>query len=394
MKRTLLAALVAILASPGPAAAADAPARPLELNLTAAAYGGAFDGLGVRRESGSMAVVEVAARPELSGEGWRLEVPLRVAHRETFGADLSELSGAIDVAPWYEATRKVRLGLTGGVFGASRPDWPDLYQRDPVTGANAPTDRYGYLAWRVGGQLYARPARHQHVRARYRFVSYDYAGEPAFDELDPMHLTPRDRGEHRLDGSWRYREDTWAIGVEGEASFAEYATLLARSRRSGSTSSASPKQELTNLEPAVELELERMEGRLRVSLRYGLELQDDPYQGYYSYTGHHPRLQVKVAATERLSLQAAVEGWYRTYGPDGSTRLEGTDTRRTDARTRVRGEVAHQLRGGLSLRAEASWVTRTTNYRDYVPPPAGTSAYDIDFDYTNLSVLAGLEYRL
>ncbi len=394
----LLAALAALAALPA-SAADDATQRPHSLDLTAGTYGGAFDGLGVRRESGGLAVVEASGSPELRGDAWRLEAPFRVAHRETFGADLSETTGAIALEPWYQASPGVRLGLEGGVLGAHRPDWPDLYQRDPGTGALAPTDRYGYLAWRAGARLYARPARHQHLRASYRYSSYDYVEDPVFDEvLEPMHLTPRDRAEHQLDASWRYHEKTWAFGARVDYTRRHYTTLQARDARTGATpdpttGERNPDQELSIYEPSAEIELERLEGRLDLSFRYGLEVQDDAYQGFYSYTGHHPRVQVKYAASDRLSLEAALEGWYRTYGANGSTRLEsGTD--RTDSRTRLRGELGYRIAGGLSARGEVEWVKRTTNYRDYVPAPLGTSDYDIRFDYTNLSVLAGLQYKL
>lgn len=394
----LLAALAALVALPAGADDEDTN-PPASLDLTAGTYGGAFDGSGVRRDSGGLAVVEISGSPEVRGDGWRLKAPLRLAHSETFGADLSETTGAFSLEPWYEATPKLRLGLEGGVLGANRPDWPDPYQRDPATGALAPTDRYGYFAWRAGAQLYARPARHQHLRASYRYASYDYVDDPLFDEiLEPMHLTPRDRYEHQLDASWRYKEKTWAFGARVDYTLRHYTTLQARNARTGATpdpttGARNPDQELSLFEPSAELELERMEGRLELSFRYGLEVQDDAFQGFYSYTGHHPRVQVKYAASDRLSLEAALEGWYRTYGANGSTRLE-SGTHRTDSRTRLRGELEYRIAGGLSARGEAEWVKRTTNYRDYVPPPQGTSDYDIRFDYTNLTVLAGLQYKI
>jgi hypothetical protein len=393
---TLLAALAALTGLP--ALAEDpAPARPYALDLTAATYGGAFDGFGVRRDSGGLAVVEVRGTPEVRGEGWRIEAPFRVAHRATFGADLSETTGALSVEPWLQASPRLRVGAEAGVLGAERPSWPDPYQRDNATGALAPTDRYGYFAWRAGAQLYARPGAHQHLRAHYRFASYDYRQDPRFDELlEPMHLTPRDRTEHALEGSWRYVEKAWALGLRADYTFRDYATLLARDRRTGS-SAGNPTQQLSIWEPAAELELDRLEGRLALSFRYGMQLQSDPFQGYYSSTTHHPRIQVKLEATPRLAVKAALEGWFERYGPDGSTHLEGADTRRVDDRTKLGGEVAYRLGGGLSLRGEVSWLRRTTNYQDLVqltPSLTTGRTYDIRYDYTNTTVLAGLEYKL
>ena len=42
------------------------------------------------------------------------------------------------------------------------------------------------------------------------------------------------------------------------------------------------------------------------------------YQGYYSLTGHHPRVVAKLAVTDHLTARARYEGWYRTYGPNSS----------------------------------------------------------------------------
>jgi len=395
MIETLAPAALAALLAAAPARAAEPPKeKRFVLRLEASALGGAFDGQGVRTDQGGLAVVEIKASPEIRGERWWLDVPFRVKHRQTIGADLSETTGAVDVEPWYQASKRVRIGVLAGAFGASRPGWPDLYQRDS-TGDLAPTDRYGYLAWRAGVQLYARPAPHQHLRARYRYVSYDFVQDPAFDELDPMHLTPRDRARHELDLSWRYHQEAWAVALRLDASREAYGTLLARDRVTGS-SAGNPKQELNDLEPSVELELTRMGGRLDLSFQYGLEILDDPFQGYYSYTGHHPRVLAKFAFTDRLVGRARYEGWYRTYGADGPDvpPLEIGATRREDNRTALGAEVAYRLGGRLSAVAEAEWVTRSTNYADYVPPPDGTSSYDIQWDYTNLSFLAGVRYEL
>jgi len=377
------AALAALLA----AAPARAPEPPKDkrfvLHLEASALGGAFDGQGVRTDSGGLAVLEVRASPEIRGSGWGIGLPFRVARRQTIGADLSETSGAFDAEPWFQVSKRVRLGLTGGVVGASRLNWPDLYQ----TG-RPPTDRYSYLAWRGGAELYARPAAHQHLRARYRFVSYDYVQDAAFDEtIDPMHLTPRDRTRHEVDLSWRYHQEAWALALRLDASRDRYATLLAREAGSGAASLTGEKQELVDVEPSAELELSRMGGKLGLSFQYGLEIQNDPYQGYYSYTGHHPRLLAKLAFSDRLTGRVRYEGWYRTFGPDGSTRLDGTATRRKDSRTAVAAEAAYALGGRFSAVAEAEFVKRSTNYTD-------STTFGIDWDYTNLSFLAGVRYEL
>lgn len=388
-------------AEPGPTPAKD---RRFELDLSAAVLGGGLDGYGVRQQSGGQMLVEVSAQPTVRGDRWYLDVPLRVAHRQTFGTELSETKGKLDVEPWYVVSKNLRIGLDAGASGANRPDWPDLYQPTNASGGGLlPTDRYSYLSWHGGAKLYARPARHQHLRASYSYVDYDYTDDPEFDPdptLPPvegiMHLTPRDRTEHHVDTSWRYRQDTWTFGLQLDYMFRRYDTLLARDRNDGRvTVGVNPEQELGMWNPAVELGLVRMNGKLEITLGYGIELWNDPYQGYYSATAHVPKAKAQLALSDRLRAEVRIAGWYATYAADASNRLEGNDTDRKDSKTRVTGELEYTLRGGLALQARLGYVTRSTNYEDYVPVPAGgASRYDIDFDYTNFTALAGVRYEL
>jgi hypothetical protein len=394
MKKTVLCALATLLALP--AAGADGGSRegPYVLDLHAAAYGGAFDGYEVREESGPLAVVAVRAQPEVRGRAWFLEVPFRVSHRETFGVGLSETGGSFDLEPWLQLSRSLRVGLDAGVAGRSRPGWADLYND------LQPTDRYSYLAWRAGVQAYARPGRHQHLRLRYRFVSYDYVDDPDFDPnagsatYDPMHLTPGDQDDHLVDLSWRYHRRAWAFAVRIDFRRRSEQVLLARKARTGSTAAVpggppytTPLQETDLWEPSVELDLTPVDS-IDLSLRYGYDVQDDLYEGYYSFAQHHPRVIARWAMTPRLAAVGRYEGWFRTYGSDGTDNLD-SGTRRVSSRFLLGAEVEYALGKGLLGRASFEYVDRGTNYTDYAPPGAA-----IDWDYTNVTTFAGLEYRL
>lgn len=361
------------------------------LDTRVLAYGGGFDGFGVRRDSGGLVGVEAALVPELRAGDWKLAVPLRLAHSQTLGASLSETSGHVTVAPTYRITRSLDLGAEAGLSGAWRPDWPDLYQRD-ATGYMPGTDRYSYLSWRVGGALHARPFDRQHLRIRYRYVSLAYQHDPAFDPAAPMHLTPRDNGQHEVDVSWRVLGEGYAAGVKFGYDHRQDFTLLARDAGTGYTS-GNPLQRLNRAEPAVELELKRFEGRLDVRLEYGYQVQDDPFQGYYSYQGHHPTVVIGYAFTDALAAKLRLEGWFRTFGP--SSKANTSDGNRLyDDKGLVKGELRYALRSGFSLVGEGEWIRRETNYPDYIPGvfPA-TRFYDIHWSYTNLRAIAGVEWR-
>lgn len=407
MKKIPPAAIAVLLASAASAADPAPKEAPYALDLRAAAYGGAFDGYGIRKESGGLVVLELSATPEARGRrSWFVELPVRASHRATPGADLSETLLGADVEPWLQISPGFRAGLTGGVVYLSRPDWEDLYQPQP-DGSLAPTDRYGYLAWRAGIQAYGRPARHQHLRVRYRFVSYDYVDDPNYNPNvveggDPMHLTPGDQEDHQVDLSWSYRQRTWALALRLDYTRRNELVLLSRSARTGSTRLApgsplytTPLQRTSLWEPSAELTLEPLR-RVELAIRYGYDVQDDLYQGYYSYGQHHPRVVARWAATDRLAAAARYEGWFRTYGPNGTEPVSAGGTvkleygdRRVSSRFLLGGEVEYLLAKGLLARARVEYVDRGTNYYDYVPP---ASSYDIDWDYLNLTAFAGIEY--
>jgi hypothetical protein len=254
------------------------------------------------------------------------------------------------------------------------------------------TERYSFIAWRIGAALHARPFDRQHLRLRYRYVSTTYTQDPAFDPAAPMHLTPRDNGQHQLDASWRVLGEGYAVGVRFGYDHREDFTLLARDTGTGFTS-GNPLQRLDRAEPAVELELKQLGDRLDVRLEYGYELQSDRFQGYYSYQGHHPTLAVGYALTEQLAAKVRLEGWFRSYGPDSKTNTSDGKRLRDD-KGLVKGELRYALQGGLAIVGEAEWVRRDTNYPDYVPGvyPA-TRFYDIRWSYDNLRAIAGVEWR-
>lgn len=383
--RPMTAAALLLAATTAGAGEPAAPERTREARATwtldarAAALGGAFDGQGVRRESGGLLVLEAALTPERQRGGFTLALPLRFENRSTFGADLPEVSGSAAVEPSWKVARRVELGLEGGVSGAWRSGWPDLYD------GLQPTDRYSYLAWRGGASLWARPAAGQHLRLKYRYVSTRYLEDAGFDPADPMHLTPRDNGQHQVTASWRFVRPGYAVALRVDYAHRQDFTLLARNAGDGSwNATTNPTQRLDQVEPSIELELKDLGGKADVTLEYGYEAQQDPFQGYYSYRGHHPAVRVAYPFTRRLEGGLRVEGWFRTFGPDSRTNTEDGD-RLTYLRGLVRGELAYALGGGVSLTARAEWVRRVTNYA----PNSATFAWD----HTNLAFLSGVEWR-
>jgi hypothetical protein len=404
MKTLRSAALAALLLASAARAADDEGGWTYDLR--AGALAGAFDGLSVRRDSGGLALVRGSITPALADGGWRLKVPVRFHHRQTFGANLSETYGSGGVELERKVVKGLRLGVEGGVAGAWRPGWPDLYQPDPTALGNLlPTDRYSYLEPRAGATAWWTPAPRNHLRLHYQYAHYGYARDPNFDQqADPQHLTPRDHGQHRLEASYRRSAESWAAALKLEASRRNDSVYLAKNAVTGSTSGyTNPKQRLAQVEPSVEVELKRLGGAMNVSLEYGYLVQDDLFQGYYSYAGHHPRLVVDWDLTEQLALRLKGELWWLEYGssskaaglpPDPTSGHLESGTRLHDHKGALSAALSFALGGGVSLRAEGEYVARETNYPDYVPGVyPGNTLYDVRWDYTNWQLLAGVEYR-
>lgn len=378
-----------------PALLGAGPRGDLSLDARAAVSAGAFDGVGVRADSGQLLVTEVELTPKLRHGAWTFELPVEAQHTETFGADLRETLWSARVAAAWRASRSVKVSFETGAQGAHRPGWPDLYQRQPG-GALLPTDRYGYLGFRGAVGVTLAPAARQQVRLGYKLLAYDFVDDPGYDgALDPNHLTPRDNLQHHLDLAWRYRRGVYELTVGVDYAYRADAEQHARSASTGSTlGGTTPLQRLHEAETGLQVELEPFGGRVDLTLGYGYLVQNDAFQGYYSYAGHHPRVIARVRLTQKLSAAARVEAWLRTYGEDGTSaaRLE-FGSRRTDRRALVRGGLRYALRDSVAAFCDAEWVKRATNYADDTPDPITDAGADIDRDYTNVKALAGLEWR-
>ena len=374
-------------------------------------FGGAFDGKEVRTDSGGVALLEAQATPALKTGAWKVEIPLRFHHLQTFGASLSETYGSARAAVENRVSKALRLGANVGFSGAWRPGWPDLYQPKATAGGVelGRTDRYGFFAWQAGVGAGIVPFARNHLRLKYEYVHSSYVADRNFDpQANPMHLTPRDNGRHRVEGSWRLLGDGYAATarIDWERRLDE--VYLARHAISGVTGFyTTPLQRLDRLEPSVEVSLKRIGGRLDLSFFYGYQIQDDLFEGYYSYTGHHPRLALECALTERLSGAVRAEAWLREYGPNskaaglppepatsGSGHLE-SGTRLYDRKSAVSATVSYALTKQVHAKVTGEWARRLTNYPDYLPGVfPSTKLYDIEWSYVNTLLLAGVEFRL
>lgn len=411
--------LLTLLAAAAPALADDLPGStaPSEVERTSptelriGVLGGAFDGMGVRRASGGLALLRADWTPRLRPGDWVLAFPLSFDHRQTFGAHLDETVAAVGIEADY-LKEGLQHGPLAGFSYTWRPDWPDLYQPDGAGGLR-PTNRYTHSRWFAGYHLWSKLGGGRHFRIKARYVQYTYVQDPHYDPtISHVHLVPRDYHEVKLDASYRHVKHSFAWALRLDAYLRQYDIMLSRVANTGGTRASDPLQEMQGLEPKAEVEWRSKP--FDVVVGYGLMVRNDPFEGYYSYTGHHPYVEAKGKLGDRFSYQVKGSAKLLTFGPNSKSLthtalpgvfVPGTDDGRRlwDNRVEVAAALRYRVVSELSLVAEGKWVRRDTNFRDYVPgvyPPALATPkpyntnYDVRWDYTNVLVVGGLEWKM
>jgi opacity protein-like surface antigen len=402
IRRLALAlALSAFAAAPTSAAdtkpGSDTPdgEQPLTYDFRARALGGAFDGVGVRRASGPAALLELALKPALKTDGWELALPLRLDHRNTFGEHLDEtVAGAtLDVT---RTSKTLEHGPFAGGKYTWRPAWLDLYQ--PECGASGTdlceTDRYSNVQWLVGYQLWSKLGDGRNFRAKAKFVKTSYQHDPNYDPAaSVVHLAPSSNGEGQVDLSFRHMIGAVGYALRVDAYYRQYDDLLSKNAGTGGTSRSNPVEKLMGAEPRAELQLRTR--RLDATAGFGFLAQSDRFDGYYSYTGKHPYADLSAKIAGGLSAEAKVEARLLRFGPNSKAATED-GKRLEDTRYTATGTLRYALDEAWSILAEGNVVKRETNFPDYVPgvyPPTASRPYDIRWDYTTWSLLAGVEWQ-
>lgn len=355
------------------------------------AVGGAFDGMGVRTDSGGVGILQLDLTPKFRSGQRTIEVPLRLDHRQTFGASLDEtvLGAGVDVV---QRDARAESGWLAGASYTLRPNWPDLYQPDGMGGLGT-TDRYSHFQGLLGWHYWAKLGDGRNARVKVRYLHTVYPRDPNYDAATSVvHLAPRDNGTLKVDTSYRVVKKGYAYAVRLDGYFRQDFVLLAKNAGTGGTSRSNPKERLLGIEPQAEIELRSAAADVGVGLGYVAQV--DTFAGYYSYTAPNPFVHLKIAPRSALSADLRAEAELRSFGPNSKSDTED-GKRLRDTRYTVKGDVRYRLVDGFSLVAEGSWTKRDTNFRDYVPGvyPSITSLYDIKWDYTNTMVTAGVEWK-
>jgi len=344
--------------------------------------------------SGAMSIVAGELTGRLSRGRLLLEVPLEYSHRQTYNTNLTEIRARGGGRVTYRFTPAVRASAEAGLATTWKPDWLDPFQ--PLdTGGLATTDRYSHWDRRAGADVVVRTSRHERLRVAYDYVLAVYDHDPSFDAIyDPIHLTPWDREMHRIDAAYRVKEGVWKFRAGVELAQWNYFFMFAGDANTGVTHAGSggeppnPLLELRVAKPRLEGEVQALD-ELTVRARYEVELMDDTFQGYLSYTGHHPEVEVRASLPSDIEVSAQAELFWRRYGANSyDYEMDPTHPplawgdRRTERLWYFTLQAAKLFGDHWSAVAEAKLAVRRTNY-----------AYAIDWNYVNWLAWTGAEYR-
>jgi hypothetical protein len=365
---------------------------------------GAIDGDTITPGRGAMSFVESKVGLGLDRGKLGLDLPIELAHRQTFGAQLSETKGSAAARGTWRLSPRLRLVGELGVRGTWRPDWLDPFQ--PNGDTLEATDRFSHFDRRGMVEVVARPFRKNRLRLRYDYTLAVYRQDDDFDPIyDPNHLTPSDHDQHRVDLVWRWRGDGMTFRVGAEAARRKSFFTFARDGHTGLThagtggEAVNPLLELRWVKPRVEGELELFDGFLQVGAAYEVEIVDDTFEGYQTYLGHHPELTLSLALPREIALEARTEMFRRRYGkrsysagPDHPM-LEWGD-RREDWIGAANLTLRVPFAPDWTAVASGGWRMRKTNYPGYTPNvwPASRE-YDFDWNYENWNGWMGVETK-
>jgi hypothetical protein len=239
----------------------------------------------------------------------------------------------------------------------------------------------------------------------------DSVDDPNFDPVNrPTHLTPTDmdrfRGGMSAVGYAFHRFWRYLIDMRGEGLL--YRKIYARDAQTGLThagvggSPSNPLQRLFDLRVHHRSTFRLVPKIMKLSLEADYTFQKDLFQNYYTFHqvdgGLYPRWDI----SGRVFLSLGYGVTYRRYTEDGYAQggahpaLDNGDTIRMALTHSSMGQVEAPIgMKNLVLFVNAKAAFRTTNYPDYEPNIfPESSAYRINWDYTNFSVFGGASFEI
>ncbi len=380
------------------------PRRGFALPVSSTLELGYAHGLHERSFDAAVTRTRLRVVPTLYAPWLIARTPLGLRHQYFSGQSLSETRARAAIELEFLPQARIRPIADAGLLGVWRPNWPDLYQPLP-NGDYAPSSRHSYWERTASAGVEVAPAPPATLSASYRYTLRVFRQDDAFDPVyRPNHLTPSDREEHRVELGWRQRVGAARLDLGAAGFERNYFYLFARDAGTGKTH-ADPRGLPPNplyhtlglgAEASVRLPLGR---RATLTPKYGVEIMDDTFQGYYSYVEHQPAIAAHVELTRRIGLHTELGAKLRRYGEDSY--VAGPNhppltfgDRRADYRASGSVSASYALQQGLALTLATEAEFRRTNFPPYEPGvfPASRE-YDIGWSYDNYRVVAGVSFR-
>ncbi|MDH4262058.1 MAG: hypothetical protein OEV78_03330 [Spirochaetia bacterium] len=288
-----------------------------------------------------------------------------------------------------------------------RPTWPDLYQPNPL-GFNGvpdpkydsylPTDRNSYQRISPELNFIFTKVENLEIYLNPGYLRNIDNSDPAFNINVPTHLTPSSYSSLFLVVGAKY-EGVKPLKMEliNKVESSTYDIALARDAITGKThymTSPNPLYIELNNKTTVALGIYFEKIKLEVKPIASLDFNVDQYQGYYSYTGFEPGIEIKQKIKNfQYSIKFSED--LQNYA---STSFDSTKTLDNKTLykyyTKASLDLGYSLSKNLEIFAEGDMLIKKTNYPPYVPGvnPA-TKNYDINFSFNNFSVNSGVTYK-
>ena len=289
-----------------------------------------------------------------------------------------------------------------------RPSWPDLYQPNPLLfgakanpefGSYLPTDRNSYHKLYPEITAGYNGIANLNLELDVHYIRNLEYIDPNYVFFLPTHLTPSTYSglSGEIKGTYKLSK-TLHIKLKNENQYRSYDYELARDAITGKTNFVSTPnplyREFNNITTlGVDIILTGI--KMKIKPFASLDISTDLYQGYYTYTGIEPGIEIEHKI-EKFSYSIKFSEEMRFFSPNGFNPTLTTD-KKSLYKYYTKGEINLKYRFNKHIESfiNAEMLIKQTNYPAYTPGiyPASKN-YNIDFNFQNYGIWAGASYTL
>lgn len=300
------------------------------------------------------------------------------------------------------------FGARVSYYWVYRPSWPDLYQpnplgpglpTDPNFGAYLPTDRNSFhkliaaLEFEYSGISKFTLKGDGGYKRNIQYI------DPNFNANIPFHLTPTTYGGIVFDLEGIYEASpTTDLQLSNDFEWRSYDIALARDAVTGLTHATTTPNQLysqINNETKLAATFKSKKSHIEFTPFFGFIVNVDPFQGYYSYLGIEPGLQLE-GKIHRFSYALKVSFEMQNYGANGFDPAK-TQDKKALYKYYLKGglELKYKIHKHVELFLDGEVYNKWTNYPSYTPgqPPVAGKNYSINFSFANYLISSGVTFK-